>query len=294
MLLTKAIRRVLPKKWLRRAETPVNFRKRDCNPEVIAQDARHAIEVGRNIHAWLNDLGPLRGKRLLEVGPGHNFGSTLFLAGYGIIPAVADAFLAPWDPAYSPLFYRCLRCEMCRQFPELDTGPVSAVIAANGYPDDVLIRDVNPVETLSLASGSIDIAISNAVLEHLEDHRRAVQQLYRVTRPGGWNLHQVDFRYHGAFDRPLEHLLLTPAMFQARSRDCFRECGMQLRPFQLAALFREGGFAEVHFEANMLAEPAYFQDFLGRLRRTPTSDFCQCSDEELRPVAGLFRFRKGG
>jgi SAM-dependent methyltransferase len=210
------------------------------------------------------------------------------------MPVVADRFLAPWDPVYGPPFYRRLREEMRRQFPELDTGPVSAVIEANGYPDNVLIRDVNAVETLSLDSDSIDIVISNAVFEHLDNHVLAVQQLYRITRPGGWNFHQVDFRYHRSFERPLEHLLLAPETFEAQSRYCFRETGTYLRPSQLAALFRECGFAEVRFEPHMWAEPAYFQDFLGRLRRTPQSAFCQSPEEELRPLGGLFRVRKGG
>src|SRR5262249_1498932 len=176
-------------------------------------------------------------------------------AGLGARPAVVDRFLAPWDSGYHPTFYRCVSDEIARRHPQLDLRPLSAVIDANGYPDDVLSRHADSLESLSLDNDSIDIVISNAVLEHLDEFPRAFRELYRVTRPGGCGMHQVDFRYHPSFDRPLEHLLQAPEEFDRQARECFRESGTCIRPHEMAALFRECGFREVEVAANMWASP---------------------------------------
>lgn len=282
----------------RRPPAPVHlsfndqFLRREHSDAEIETDALHAVKLGFKLSRWLGDPRALRGKTLLEVGPGHNFGSVLFLAGHGVIPAVADRFLMPWSPEYHPRFYRRFRAEMKAQYPDLDTRIVSAVIDANGYPESILRQDANGLETLSLPNDSFDYVVSNAVLEHLDDFPRSFAQLYRVTRPGGWNQHQVDFRYHPSFDRPLEHLLLSPQEFQRQSRACLRESGTYHRPFELAALFEKCGFTEVVFHVNQSAQPEYFQDFLTRLSRCPASAYHKTPAEMLSPIGGSFRVRK--
>jgi len=45
---------------------------------------------------------------------------------------------------------------------------------------------------------SFDAVICNHVLEHVEDDRRCVRELYRVLRPGGWAIMQVPVDYNRA------------------------------------------------------------------------------------------------
>src|SRR5262249_22514691 len=110
-------------------------------------------------------------------------------------------------------------------------------------------------------------------------------------RTGGWSLHQVDFRFHSSFDRPLEHLLLSRAEF-----DCFaaverHELGTQLRPFELAELFRQQGL-EAEFLPCDLAPDEYLQAFLPRLRACAESPYRDTPAEQLRAIGGLFRVHK--
>lgn len=44
------------------------------------------------------------------------------------------------------------------------------------------------VQQIPLADSSIDVLICNHLLEHVEDDRRAMRELYRVLRSGGWGI----------------------------------------------------------------------------------------------------------
>lgn len=44
---------------------------------------------------------------------------------------------------------------------------------------------------LPFQSNSFDVILCNHVLEHIPDHLTAIQELYRVMRPGGWGIIQV-------------------------------------------------------------------------------------------------------
>ena len=44
---------------------------------------------------------------------------------------------------------------------------------------------------LPFADASFDIILCNHVLEHIPDHRKALAELYRVLKPGGWGVFQV-------------------------------------------------------------------------------------------------------
>src|SRR5262249_34537432 len=150
------------------------------------------------------DVPSLRDKTVLEVGPGINDGCALFLAAFGARPMVLDRFLAPWDAVYHPAFYSLLRTEITARYPDADTPPISALLDAGGYPDDASRRVEASLEEDVVPPGSVDVVFSNAVVEHLCDPGAAFAALYRMTRPGGIGLHQVDFRDHRDFARPLE------------------------------------------------------------------------------------------
>jgi SAM-dependent methyltransferase len=44
------------------------------------------------------------------------------------------------------------------------------------------------VQNIPLPADSIDVLMCNHLLEHVEDDRRAMQELYRVLKPGGWGI----------------------------------------------------------------------------------------------------------
>ena len=44
------------------------------------------------------------------------------------------------------------------------------------------------VQDIPLPASSVDVIICNHLLEHVEDDRRALSELYRILRPGGWGI----------------------------------------------------------------------------------------------------------
>jgi predicted SAM-dependent methyltransferase len=65
--------------------------------------------------------------------------------------------------------------------------------------DDYLTADLESplaamhfdVQHIPLGDASVDVVICNHLFEHVEDDRRAMRELYRVMRPGGWGIMMV-------------------------------------------------------------------------------------------------------
>jgi len=62
-----------------------------------------------------------------------------------------------------------------------------------GVDDQVDIRDMSIYK-----NDSIDIFICSHVLEHVDEDRKAMQELYRILRPGGWGITMVPILTHSA------------------------------------------------------------------------------------------------
>jgi len=174
----------------------------------------------------------LDGLRYLEVGPGKDFAPQLVLASCGALVTVADKYLSAWDPEYHPHFYA--------QFLRRWNGPSTAVELAlrkGGY-SGIITTLCEPIERMpSLAAGSFDYVQSNAVLEHVISISHAVSELARITKPGGIHAHQVDFRDHRNFDRPLDLLLLNRTSYRRLRRSSGGAHGTSMRMPELIEQF---------------------------------------------------------
>jgi SAM-dependent methyltransferase len=291
-------RRLLPRAlrgYLRRhlPRPPMNFRLRDSSPAAIDADVCYALQVAQ---AYLDILATEGidpdGKVILELGPGINFGSAVLLACHGALSIVADRFLANWDPAYHPRFYAALRNAVAGRGAAADLTPLDRLIEHNGYSDGEIRRVWRGAEDLQgVAESSVDIVFSNAVLEHLFDLPAACRELGRISKPFAWGLHQVDFRDHRDFARPLEYLLLADEKFRRMFVERHGECGSQWRPPEMAQFFETAGFEVIRFEANMTAEEEYLREFEPRLRKA-ASRYRDMPISELRTLGGRFLLRR--
>ncbi|HSQ57654.1 MAG TPA: methyltransferase domain-containing protein [Gemmata sp.] len=272
---------------------PSNHQKRDCRPEQIRSDVTYALTIARNYLQFVREMFPrTAGLRVLEIGPGINFGSMMVLAAFGMKPVVNDRFLAPWEEGYHDRFYAALAEELERQEPSADVSPIRALVRTGSHDPAIITQIAAPLEELPVASESIDAAFSNAVGEHLYDLTSSFRQLYRVTRPGGFGWHQVDFRDHRNFDRPLEFLLLEEKEFQQLFEDAHGECGNRHRPDETTALLRKTGFEVLDFSPNIWCPAEYLAEFLPRLRTATKSRFRDRDPETLKAISGCFRLRK--
>jgi SAM-dependent methyltransferase len=269
---------------------PFNLQPLDASPEALERDIKYALGTATT---WIEILPGgekfLKGKKVMEIGPGINFGSILTLACHGAEVLVTDRFLTPWDPEYHPKFYTLLKERLAGRWPGIDLTPLERIIATGQYPRESICAYTCSLEKLSgVPAESVDLVISNAVFEHLYDLKSAFAQLVRITKPGGLGLHQVDFRDHRDYSRPLEYLLLSKKDFTILFGERHGECGNRFRPREMWRVFESVGFEVKEFRPDIFAEEEYLTEFMERLRQAKKSHYVDYGAEDLRHVSGLF------
>ena len=201
----------------------------------------------------------LQGYSLLEIGPGRNLLHLFALKASGLCISVVDRFLATWedfDERAATLFFE-------RLWPDSRQTVVDAM-SVGGYPFPMYAE---PAEDMrSIGNGSFNAIFSNATLEHFYDLPAVARELYRVTKPDGLNRHQIDFRDHRDFSRPLEFLLDDDDGFALALKGNRWMQGNRLRPSEVIRVFYEAGFQLLEITPTATVEMAYLADFIPRLR----------------------------
>ncbi len=255
---------------------PVNYLRRD--PALIDEDVKYAIANSRSNLEYVSErCGTSISKSVvLEIGPGTNFAPQLVIAGKGAKVLIADRFLAPWNPIYHPEFYR--------RFLEAWQEPCPAllkVIERHCYPADVITLIEEPIEALnSIPDQSVDVVISNAVMEHVVDLDAAIRELARIARPNGVQSHQVDFRDHKDFDRPLDFLAIERSKIRKIFAATSGERGNRRRPSEMAALLESNGFVIDQMAIGEPVNPKYLVAFIPKLRASK-SRYKEVSEDDL-------------
>lgn len=264
---------------------PVNFQKR--SEEQINTDADYVFSIlGTYTHTFGRlGLTPDR-LAILEIGPGTDFGAQLILASMGANVTLADRFLTQFDPDYHPRLY----AEVAKRW----GGPKGQLEAAiRGGHDATSLRLIpEPAEDMhTIADSSVDIVYSNAVLEHVADMSAVARELARVTSPGGYGRHQIDWRYHREFSRPLEHLAMSEQEFQQIAPKIAYDFGNRLRSIEFWAHFEAEGFFVVDRNTTDHAATPYLFDALPRLRAS-TSIYKHWPESDLRRTGGCLTIRR--
>lgn len=63
------------------------------------------------------------------------------------------------------------------------------------------------IQNLPFEDNSFDVIFCNHVLEHVEDDKKALRELFRIMKPGGWGIFQVPIRYQ--LDKTFEDSTIT-------------------------------------------------------------------------------------
>jgi SAM-dependent methyltransferase len=269
---------------------PVNYRKQDASAEAIARDVDYACSIADSyVQKLPGGAASLVGQHVIELGPGHSLGTAALLACHGARVTAADRYLAPWDPDYHPAFFRAMLERLARERRELSPEPLLVLLAAGAFVPSAIACLHAGVEDLDeVPDGSVDLVLSNAVFEHVEDVPRALAGLARVTRRGGHGIHQVDFRDHRDFSRPLEYLTLDEEAFRQEFAWCKGECGNRWRHSNMGAAMEAAGFQVLEFSANMFATDDYLADLRPRLHPEQRG----LDGESLRIISGCFLLKR--
>jgi SAM-dependent methyltransferase len=222
----------------------------------------------------------------LEIGPGTDFAPQLVLAGLGARVTLADQYLAGWDADYHPSFYN----SFLGKWSGPGTDAVKAVLDKGGY-EGVVRLVAEPAERMtSLTPDSFDFVQSNAVLEHVVDLQATIAELARVTRTGGIHAHQIDFRFHRNFDRPLDHLLMDSESYTKFRLEDRGNHGTTIRMPEMIELFTPY-FWLWETEINTVSTLEYAQEIWKKL--PPDSRYRSWRPQVLSAVSGrLWLMRK--
>lgn len=246
----------------KKSATPVNYYSRDVSN--IEYDVDYAIQVANSYLGFISELGlTLEGLNICEIGPGINFGPQLILASHGASVTVADRFLATWDNNYHPPFYRALNEKWRGQ-----KSCLKSVIEQNSYEGIITTLEI-PAENLD--GYQFDFVISNAVLEHVYDYESVCRGLSRITKSGGYNSHQIDFRDHRDCTKPLEFLLMDDERFLNAARLANLQFGNRIRLSEWISMFSNNGLELVMLNKDTPIDKNYLNKFITELRKSFSS-----------------------
>lgn len=286
----------------------------------ISRDVDYALGTFRGYLATFPQE-KIPGANLCELGPGKNLGIALLFKGLGANTVhVVDKYLKPWSDQYHPYFYKMLKEEAVRNFPGFDPEPL-LITSEKGYEKAPIIIWENDAETMAgIDDESLDFLCSNAVLEHLYLPAQAFASFARVSCKGAYGHHQIDFRDHYNFDRPLEFLMTYYRWNEPLTKEAFewlakrldvsqkllesrqiddkvlirRMCGYfgnSFRHTDYDVLWKENNFHINSFEVNGQAEETYLNEFCQRLQKNPHRANLP-DKEKLRVTSALYRLIK--
>jgi len=132
-----------------------------------------------------------------------------------------------------------------------------------------------PIEDSGLENGSVDLVVSNSVLEHLPDVDAVLTELARITRRGGHGVHGIDTIDHRWYGDPALHPyeFLTIDAKERIVHGCNR-----LRLHDYPALFERHGFEILdHIVANTIRIPAAFRARMQEPWRTAPDELLEHS-----------------
>lgn len=166
----------------------------------LLNDMDRFFQVFNNLTDRCNGITDVKGKTVLEIGPGNSLAiALLFLASGAKKVFLVDRYKHLfWDEADSEFHMQLMkRIEhfpfASEAFQSINIDTSKGVIE---FDHERIQYQIGDVSYLPLENETIDIVFSNAVLEHVHEISKAIGELSRVTKSGGYGIHEIDLRDH--------------------------------------------------------------------------------------------------
>lgn len=240
-----------------------------CTEQQLLAVGRYPLTYQNNFRfliSHLEDLSWLNGRRCLTIGPGGFLGLEVLLYCLGAAKVCAiDKFA--FGVEYPAIRRRWPEYEGVRSFlynldidPDLKeragqrfSGLFHSREQEDRHMDATKVEYLHPedVEALSAGSSTCDVVFSHAVLEHVRNPARAVEEMYRVLRPGGRAIHKIITEDHRCFSSvegytPFSFRQYSEEEWNTVTRDKFYQ--NRLLPVDWLQLHLEKGFRLEKFE----------------------------------------------
>lgn len=230
----------------------------------------------------------LQGKRILEYGPGDVPGVAMLMVAHGADQVVCvDRFPLV---RLSPKNVEIVRL-MLERLPDAQRTRAEACFRQSGNPRSGF--DAKHIEYLVRPSGlsgfkdEIDLVISRAVLEHVNDLPASFRDMYAALKPGGVAIHLVDLKSHGLHrNNPLDFLnwpgWLWSLMYSAKG------VPNRLRVDAYRQAVAQTGFELLEIKPTLVAAPEDIRNVRPHLAEA----FKNLSDEDLSCLGFWLACRK--
>jgi SAM-dependent methyltransferase len=153
----------------------------------------------------------LHGKTVCELGPGDTVTVALLFLAYGAARVICfDRFPLVQDKQKNKLIAK----RLLEILPEERKAYLQKVISfdARGnitWDNSCLCYLQNKKETIAIKEGTVDLMVSNAVLEHVSDLEGLFREMSRTMKPGALMVHAADLGPHQLnFNTPLDFLAI--------------------------------------------------------------------------------------
>jgi SAM-dependent methyltransferase len=198
---------------------------------------------------YIDHAGGFPQIRIMELGPGTNLAVGLYFLLAGAAQYVAVDALAAF-PERPKEFYQQVIAEIKKR-PRL----IGRSSIKDSEIDSILqigetcvwnsqrLQYLTPVfaEKIPIDDASFDYIFSNASFEHFENPDVVIREVYRLLKPGGFTVHQIDLRDHIDFEKPLEFLKVSESDYEFTSPYGTN----RWRRSDFETVFREAGFRKV-------------------------------------------------
>jgi hypothetical protein len=195
------------------------------NPYTSPKDLAEIPAVLKNVAAtYANYLRHFDNQQptghVLEIGPGNNLGVALMFASAGARHVTAvDRFVPLQTSEFHRHLYSTLRAALSHDAQQRfdEAIDVSAGIRLNPARMTYLNRGIEETDRL-LRPASIDLIVSNAVLEEVFDIERMFAAIDALLAPGGVQIHKIDLTDYRMFSKhgyhPLEFLTIPDSVYR--------------------------------------------------------------------------------
>lgn len=207
----------------------------------------------RVVDRWLSYLADyagvsrIEGKVVLELGPGADLGVGLYLLSKGVLKYhaidVHDLVRSVPMEFYERFFSHLARRQQDVNVDELKRQLEMTLEGRNDRLNYICQKDFDLLEALK--DQKVDLVFSQAAFEHFDNVEKTIEQLSRVTQPGGIMIAEIDLKTHSRWIRDKDPNNIY------RYSDSFynlfkcRGSPNRLRPYQYEKFLKKEGWDEV-------------------------------------------------
>lgn len=215
----------------------------------------------------------IENKTIVELGPGDTLSAALFILAYGAARVFCfDRFELVFNIEKNSAIARHILSGLPKDRQQQLQKTISFNAQGQVLWDKARLMYLhNREERIDLEESSVDLIVSNAVLEHVQDLENLFSTMGRILRPGGLMVHAADLRSHGLhYATPLDFLAVSEGLWRCmtyyrgapnRARKSDYEKLMERHGFDIIAFEATSRFAQEEINAFALREPELAASF---------------------------------